>query len=93
MCDTENKTKITEFGKTTDSQHFTENMIFFFNDGNFEWKNTVKSIKTSKNKTNQKRARALKIWIKPGSPAMFLQFIIALSYVLYMSLKITEFEV
>ena len=38
-------------------------------------------------------ADAPKIWIKPASIVMFLQFILALSYVLYMSPKITEFEV
>ena len=38
-------------------------------------------------------AHVPKICIKPASVAMFLQFIIALSYVLYITLKIIECDV
>ena len=63
---------------------------FFFLLRNF--RNTENTIKQHKNKA-VKFVHALKIWLKPASVAMFLQFITALSYVLYMSPKIMEFEV
>ena len=75
--------------------HDTETIhkIFFLFFSIFLFYFEIWTIQKQHNNKSVKFAHAPKIWLKPASVAMFLQFIIAISYVLYMSPKIMEFEV